>query len=502
MIKPAQKFQFGPWLPDLPELDNPGLLEASNLLWVAGSYQPYSSIVPSGFALPGGIPLAAIRCPFGGGSVLFVASTDGSTFNYLSASFGSSFNFINLTGPNINFPGPDNFKLAYSPNASFAQYGSTVIYADGVNLPQYNTADPGAIFNAGRSFSALTGPNGNAPVASFVGVVGQFVVLANLTVGQAQTSLQWSSINQPFNWPTPGSAQAIASQSGTQFLDFSLGILNGIAYGDQAGVILLSNGLERMQYVGGDTVFQFAEIYRGPSSVSQSSWVKAANIVFSCAGDGFIATDGVSVKRIGDAKVDRWFQQNVNSQALGVISAGFDPQKKLVYWTFPQVGTGSIPNAWIAYNYAEDKWTHGTDGIACFVKAEETVGYLSGYGMQGFTSAAAPGGGGFGGTLTGTPGTAVITTAETELNPGGRAVLQGFRPQIAGLPGGAMTVQIGSRTRLGDQVAFTPQLQVNGQTNFADALVDANYHRAQVTLNGNFTQAIGGEFKAIPSGQW
>jgi len=280
-----------------------------------------------------------------------------------------------------------------------------------------------------------------------------------------------------------------------------LGPIIGIAQGDQWGLIIHVNGLERVQYVGGDTVFQFDNIYRGPSALSPQSWAKVGGRIYTCSGDGFIMTDGVSVKRIGDARVDRWFQTNWNA-GNPQIFAGVDPQRKIIYWSFPLIGTGNIPNAWIAYNYIEDKWTHGTDGIACFVRAADNWEYVPGYGMEAFSSAAAPQGGGYGGTLSGTPGVSVLRTAEIELNPGGRALFQGFRPQIAGLPGGAVTVRIGSRARLGDQITYTPILQLNGQTNFADALVDANYHRAEITLNGNFNQAIGGEFKAEPSGYW
>lgn len=481
-IKPAEKFRYGEWLPDQAELDNPGVTEASGVLWTAGSYVPYNPFIPTGFPVPGGTPLVSMRGQ-AGNSVLYVASTDGIANNYLSAAAGNSFNLVNLTGP----------VLAHATSPSMTQYGNTVFYTDGVNPPQYNGMD------LSSQFAPVTGPQGNAPTARTIGVIGQFLILGGLA--GAPTTLQWSSINQPFNWPTPGSANAIASQAGSQFLDYTLGPILGIAQGDQWGLIMCVNGIVRVQYVGGDVVFQFDTIYRGPSTFGPQSWAKVGGRIYSCGGDGFIMTDGVSVRRIGDAKVDSWFQQRVNPQGIQ-IGTGVDPLKKVIYWTFPLVATGLVQNNWIAYNYVEDRWTHGIDGIACFVKGEDNWEYVPGYGMEAFSSAAAPQGGGYGGTLSGTPITAVITTSEIELNPGGRALLQGFRPQIAGLPGGAATVRIGSRARLGDQVAYTPILQLNGQTNFADALVDSSYHRAELTLNGDFDQAIGGEFKADPSGYW
>lgn len=481
-IKPAEKFKFGEWLPDQADLDNPGITEANNVLWTAGSYIPYNPFIPTGFKVPGGTPLISIRGQ-AGSSILYVASTDGVSNNYLSAAAGNSFNLVNLTGP----------TLAYASSPSFAQYGNTIFYADGVNNPQYNG------LNLASQFAKLTGPQGDAPIARCVGVLGQFVLLGGLQGNP--TTLQWSSINQPFNWPTPGSANAIASQAGSQFLDYTLGPILGVAQGDQWGLVMCVNGIVRVQYVGGDVVFQFDTIYRGPSTFGPQSWCKVGGRIYSCGGDGFIVTDGVSVRRIGNSKIDRWFQSRVNPQGIQ-IGTGVDPLNKVIYWTFPLNGTGIVQNAWVAYNYLEERWTHGTDGIACYVRAEDNWEYVPGYGMEAFSSASAPQGGGYGGTLSGTPITATLTTAEIELNPGGRALLQGFRPQIAGLDGGSMTVRIGSRSRLGDQVAYTPALPLNGQTNFADALVDANYHRAEVTINGNFNQAIGGEFKAEPTGDW
>ncbi len=38
------KLEFGPWLPDLPDLDNPGCVEAKNCLPINGAYTPLKSL--------------------------------------------------------------------------------------------------------------------------------------------------------------------------------------------------------------------------------------------------------------------------------------------------------------------------------------------------------------------------------------------------------------------------------------------------------------------------
>ena len=84
------------------------------------------------------------------------------------------------------------------------------------------------------------------------------------------------------------------------------------------------------------------------------------------------------------------------------------------------------------------------------------------------------------------------------MNPGGKALVQGFRPQVTGA--GAVTCKIGSRMKQSDSVSFTSALTPNSVSGFADALVEASYHRAETDIVGSFGQAIGGEFLHSESG--
>jgi hypothetical protein len=89
-------------------------------------------------------------------------------------------------------------------------------------------------------------------------------MLGNLrdSVGGSTTrpyTVQWSAIDDPQYWPTPGSDEAIASQSGNQMLNPTLGEVMGIFGNDQFGVIFQQGGVTRVTYVGGTTVFQFDE---------------------------------------------------------------------------------------------------------------------------------------------------------------------------------------------------------------------------------------------------
>lgn len=485
MATPANKIKFGEWLPDSPPLDNPGLTEARNVIWSGGNYVPYKPSFSIGQTFHAGTVLGAVLSagltnspPF-----MFLAVLDGSGNVFLEGSLtGGLIVPVDLTGP----------ALTHNPQTcSWAQYGTNVIYTDGANNPQFNP------LSLSTAFAKLTGAFGDAPVAKQVGIVGQFVVLGNMSsvLGGAQ-NLQWSGINQPLNWPVPGSADAIAQQAGAQYLETSLGTILGISEGDQWGLVLLDGGLERMTYNGGNTVFQFDTIYRGPSAISNTSWVKVGNIVFSATPAGFIASDGTSVSPIGNDKVNNWFLANADFGVQESFSCGVDYRTKQVYWSFPLLGNGGVPNHWLAFNYLENKFTHGDDAIGRYVTANEA--WTTQLGLQAFTVVSS--GNPQAVNFTATPTAATMATAETELNPGGRAMLSGFRPQVDGTSN--MSVRIGSRRSQADAVTYTGSITPNAQTGFADCLVDNNYHRAETTIAGAFSQAIGGEFTAAPSGSY
>lgn len=485
MAAPANKIKFGEWLPDNPALDNPGLTEAKNVIWSGGHYAPYKTAALIGSAADAGTVLGAMLAAGVTSALplLFLGVGDGSGHVFLEGANASNTSIAptNLTGPALSAGNPKS--------GSWAQYGTTVIYTDGLNNPQYN---PLAL----SAFAKLTGAFGDPPIGKVVGIVGQFVVFGNMPsfAGGAQ-QVQWSGINAPFNWPTPGSADAIAQQAGSQFMETALGGVQGIAEGDQWGLILMDGGLERMTYNGGLTVFQFDTIYRGPSALSSSAWIKVGNLVFSATPAGFIASDGTTMTPIGNDKVNNWFIANADFAFPDAFAAGVDYRNKQVYWSFPLIGNSGVPNHWLAFNYLENRFTHGDDAVRRYILANEA--WSSQLGLQAFLTTGSPASAV---KFTGTPGTAIIATAETELNPGGRAIVTGFRPQVDG--SSSLTVRVGSRRSQGDAVTYTSALTPNANTGFADCLVDNNYHRAETTITGAFTAAIGGEFSAAVSSEY
>ena len=483
----AKKFTFGPWLPDLPDLDNPGLTECLNVQRVSGSYKPYFPLSPAGAALPGRV-FGARRCtywtntPFSNVFVGCLGLTNGAIFFGTGAGAGQ--------WNDVSLPGATNSLFG----RQFAQYNQYVFSTDYANPPCYYVIGSGV-----TPFTSLASVG--APDAQVIGVIGQFVMLGFLS-SIASAAVQWSSINQPLQWPVPQSALAIASESGIQFLDPSLGVVLGISQGDQWGVILLSGGVVRVTYVGGNAVFQFDTIYRGPGPIGLNSWAKIGGLVYFLSSAGFYICDGVSVQPIGRGKVDSYFISHWNSLGAAEITCGADYKNRLVNWCFPS-GASIINSEVLSYNLDEQTWTHSIDAIQCYVQAEENENSkLLAPGPSATLEAFSTGQSPQCGYFTKTPQTAVLTSPEMELNPGGRVRVKGLKPMITGVQANAITTQVGYRNSQSDSVIYSNPASPTQITGFSDFLIDSRFVRGQTNIRGSFDKAFGGEFYATESSRF
>jgi hypothetical protein len=119
----------------------------------------------------------------------------------------------------------DNAGAAYTAaDWDFAMFNTTVVAVDGVDVPQAKDLDAAV----GNNFAAL---GGTPPTAALVARIRDSLVLSDLLV------LQWSSIGDPTDWPTPGSATALARQAGSYTPSKEFGIVTRIVGGEKFGLI-------------------------------------------------------------------------------------------------------------------------------------------------------------------------------------------------------------------------------------------------------------------------
>lgn len=465
------KVMFGEWLPDLPDLANPGLIEAKNVLPLDRTYKSFPTFSASGTAGPSR-PLGAYRPVSALMATLYVG-------------FDTSLRI------NVGGTWTDKSGTAYNSSAAywrFAEYKGAVIATNLFDIPQRH------VVGAGGNFGNLH-VTGTAPKAQHVGVIGQFVMLGNTddsTNGAVTYRVQWCGIDDETDWPTPGTSDAVTVQAGEQFLRAELGEVTGIFGNDQNGVILQQGGVTRATYQGGTTVFQFDTIESGRGNFFPNSAVQVGGLVFFIADSGFCVTDGVTVSPIGDGKASRYFLSQANFGFKDLVYGAADYESNLIYWGYAKAssGNGRI-EALIIYNYLEKRFSYAEDVCQVLIGIPQSS---SAFAITAFNTSHQIG------AFNGSPGTAVLTTGDVEGNLGGRTHVQGVKPLVSGASTVTATVALGARDALDAAVTYTSESTPHARTGFAGFRSDARYHRARTTITGAFEKAMGIEFQQVPSG--
>jgi hypothetical protein len=463
---------FKEWLPDQPALGNPGLTDAHNTLPIDDTYKSFAPLVASGNTL-NARPLGAIEI-----------YQPASNLRYLYAGQTQSIQrqLIGL-GSWTNVSGSTTYNAATS-TWEFAVYDDQILAANFEDTIQAQTI--GA--------ASFTVASASAPRARRLGKVGQFIVAGDTgeaTNGDVPYRVQWPAIDDPRNWPLPGSATATAAQAGEQFLDSTWGRVNAIVGGDQFGIVMQRGGLNRMTYVGGNTVFQFDKIAGALGLFLPHSVVEVNGLWYYISEAGIYVTDGVSAQPVGLGKVDRYFAENAilgsfEERVYGAV----DPRNKLIKWCYPSGGLGNVDRL-LVLNYERKKFSYCTQTCNALVSApgdSSQPRYIRAFNE---THRAA--------RFTGTPGTATLTTGEMEPNPGGYAEEFGIKP-LLDVTLNAVTVSMGTRNDQQAAVSYATDQTANSRSGFANFRTAARYHRARLTIAGTFNAAQGLEYQANPAG--
>lgn len=472
---------FKEWLPDLPALNNPGLTEALNVVPINGTYESYRPLNGTGTdnALAGTVN-GAFMSRWGTGTVIY-ASVDvaAASTNHIYRQLGGGGGWV-TTGPLRTPTGP--------LHTSFAQYDNIVFATDIVNGLSASTI-------GAASFNAVT--IGTAP--HHVGVVGQFLVVGNFpnTSTSNAASIRWSAIDNPLSFPDPGSATAIAAQAGDQFFQPERGPVTAISGGDQFGLVFQQGAVNRMTYVGGNTVFQFDTVDAQRGAYFPGSVVKVGDLTYFMAKSGFFVTDGVGVKEISRDKISSTFVSEIVVTNPGRVCGAYDGKRNLIYWAYATSGASAqMQNRLIIYEPASDRFTRASDAVSSiFTSREGLMGLVDTFDgpPMGFMT------GGTLGSFSGAPGVATITTGEMEPNPGGYAESFGIKPLVDATLN-AVTIAMGTRNDQQATPTFTAEQTANSRSGVANFRTSARYHRARLTLSGTFNAAQGLHYQAEAAG--
>jgi hypothetical protein len=475
---------FGEWLPDIPEFGNPGLVEARNCIPVDGYYTDFPELSVSGSTLAANV-LGAFAAVDSGGDPEIYAGTATTLYERV----GTAWTARSAT------------TLGATTYWQFAQFDNQVFATDYNDDIQYKT------IGAAANFTGLSA----APNARQIGVINRFLVAGDIDQGSGAepAAVQWSSIDAPTDWPTPGTSTARARQAGEQFLQAEHGAVTAIAGGQFWGLVFQKRAITRFTYVGGDIVFQIDNFERSRGCWAPRSHIQVGNISYFFAHDGVYATDGQVVRPLGEGRVDRWLTNRLNQGGLDDVTTGIDWANKCIYWLFPTVSTS--PDTVLIYSIARNRFAYAQQsGQMIFPSFSEGLDMdsmgslypsLDDIGLS-LDSSAWQGGVptimGFSanqlGLFNGSSADAVFETGERDENPFGRIFVRGVRPLVTGNPS---SVSIALATRDSQDNAsrvFGANTSRTTRTGVCDFRTQGRFISSRLTLSGGFDRAIGLQF--------
>lgn len=284
------------------------------------------------------------------GGILSLALTPGS--GYTNGTYALS---VTGAGGGTGFAG----TVTVAGNA----LASTSITSAGKGYPQ--TATIGIPAGAGAGSGGAITPTiaSIAPTAKYMAVVKGFLLVGNTndaTSGMQKQRIWWPALNDPTNWPTPGTAAAAEFQSSFTDLFGDFGEITGIvgALGTADCAIFFERAIWRGIYAGPPVVFDFfpCETLRGTSA--PNSIIKRGLLVDYLGEDGFYTFDGTQSRPIGANKIDKTFYDDLDQNHLDRVYGAADPINRMSFWAYPGQGNSSgTPNRLLVYNWILDRFS-------------------------------------------------------------------------------------------------------------------------------------------------
>ena len=470
---------FGEWMPDQSGISG-ALTDAKNVVSQAIGYGPFPTPVAlSGSAAEDLTSLYAAKAP-DGTTKLFTA---GATKIYSVGGGGA------LTLMNSGYTTGNQDKIR------FTQFGKSVISCNNSQKLQSFTLGTSSVF---ADLAA------SAPIAKYITVVRDFVVVANTyeSSAQQQYRVRWSAINDETDWTEGGTTQS-------DYQDIpDGGQIMGIR-GGEFGLVLLERAISRMTYVGTPFIFQFDNISRNKGCMVAGSIAQYQGITFFLSDDGFYMCDGQQVIPIGAEKVDRFFLSDASDADYKTMSAAIDPIRKLVIWNYKSV---DAVRKLMIYNFQTKKWTYGDAGTDYLGEASSGALTLEDLdSVSGSIDALATsldsvlfaGGkyflGGTYGTkvysFTGANLTGNISSADIDI--GSNSVVTLARPIV---DNGSGSISVASRTLLNQSVTYGTSTAADSD-NRVSLRSAGRYHRLNLVPTGaNWKTAVGVDVMFTPQG--
>lgn len=488
----ADRVAFGAYEPDLPALVNPGLTRAVNVYPSAAGYTPVPSLSVEVDSALDGRPRGSISgTDSAGTSYHFV----GDETKLYRAGFSGIEDVTRTTGGAYSASGTAQWH--------FLQHGDLVIAANPGDDMQ------GFDLSLDTDFSQLSA---DAPRARYVGFIGPQMVAAHLISdpylsSELASTFRYPAIGNPTSWPDPTNpSAALPVQAGATVIQGNGGRIQAVVSGAEIGAIFQERQIVRVEYVGGDVIFQVDRVETTRGLIAPRAAVAFGRRILFLAEDGWRVFDYESSSPIGEQKVNRTFLADFDAQYPDRVSAVLHPDIPVIVVAYPGAGnSGGMPNKLLLWNYKIDRWASAEvdlEILSKFIPLNLTLDDLTGnldadYPVS-FDELVA----GFGfGTLaaytdeyklasfSGTSLAATLETGDREHAPG-----RLFRPaRVMPLASGAApTVQIAALLTRASSVAFgsAASLEASGYCKVRGA--KGRYHRYRLNLPAGWSEhAVG-----------
>lgn len=476
-MKPLQTIEFGDFLPDQPDFQNPGSTNIRNVLPAEQGYRQ----------MPGQSVFSDALDARNQGAITEIQN-DGTVWAY-AGDATKLYRLVDATWTDSSKGG--GYNIASDVFWEFAKFKEMVI-ATNINDPVQSITLGGTTF-ADMITSTLK------PQARHVGVTDDFVILGNTSEGGTvyPYRVRWSGIDDEADFD-----QSAVTQSDFQDQPEFGWVQRIIGFGRDA-YVFQERAIRVMRYEGTPTIFRFDTVEQNRGAISPQSVVAFGRFVFYLADDGFYMFDGAQSHPIGKEKVDSFFYDDVDSQYTYAISAAIDPKRALVAWAYRSTSaTVSAPvcDKILFYSWATQKWTFaevnneflyrdlskgftldGLDSVSATLEGLPfsldsrvwagglilLAGFDSSHRLVSYTGAAL---------------TASLDTKETQHYPGQISFVDAARPLVEG-ENALILIQIGTRNKLNEAVTFSGLAALNsiGEATFRSA---ARYHRYRIVISG------------------
>jgi hypothetical protein len=496
---PGVQVDFTEWLPDLGELNNPGLPYVLNVLPHARGFRSFPSLTQYSTALPG-----SLRARGG------IAAKDKDIRQVLIAGDANDLYELVASGWTTRSGSAGVYTSGTEDRWEFTLWDNQIIasnFAD--NLQTYDMA------NTAVGFTTLAGSH---PKAKHITTVRDFVVVGNVndtTDGLVPNRVQWCDFQDETTW-TVG-----AGQAANKDLKGEGGQIQRV-FGGEFGVVMQEYTSHRMTYVGAPIVWEFDEVQSRNGLLAPGLAAQKGNMIFYLSQRGFqVLEDGQRVEQIGANKIDDFVITDLDQDYLYRCDSIVDPQSTLVLFVYP--GQGNVsgrPNKMVVFDYTTGRWGYAEQSADIFMPVG-TIGYTldeldavssavdflpasldSAIWQGGRLSVGAFNASGQLGFYSGTSLPATFVSPEFEMTPGKQTTLTRVRPMIDGGNGNpTIQVNVASRRRQQDNESYVyPSAQAVNSGGSFTLRKNARYHRVRIQTAGNWAEAYGFRVDGFPGG--